>query len=450
VNWRDATVFVGSRVVAVTALGAVLGWFAGSWLVGIAAGLALAFAWQLFHLFWLDSWLQERGRIAPPDPTGSWGEVVSRVVRLYRRKSFHKERLLELLRELRRSTAAMPDGVLVLNANLEIVWFNRMAASMLNLRRPADLRLRVTNLLRDPQLARYLAQEVFDEPFQLAPSSGSATRLALQVIPYGSNQRLMLVRDVSRQFALEAMRKDFVANASHELRTPLTVITGYTETMLHDTSADDPTRPLLAEVHRQVGRMNSIVRDLLELSRLDSPSGEVVGESIDVAAICALLCKDHQANGGLPKIQLQLETTATLMGDFAEIYSAWSNLVGNAAKYTPPTGLVRLIWRLAPSGEGQFSVEDTGPGIAAEHLSRLTERFFRVDTARSRNSGGTGLGLAIVKHVLQHHGAHLEISSVLGKGSRFCCVFPLRRVLNQSGKVMMQSDTVEPTAEILG
>jgi two-component system phosphate regulon sensor histidine kinase PhoR len=350
------------------------------------------------------------------------------VVRLHRRKRYHKQRLLEVFRELRRSTAAMPDGVVVLNAAWEIVWFNRAAARLLELRRQLDSGLRITNLLREPAFVRYLDAARFDEPLVISRSGEPPVHLSLQVVPYGAEQKLMLVRDVSRQMALETMRKDFVANASHELRSPLTVISGYLETLAGDDSLDPGLRAPVAEMQRQAQRMNTIVGGLLDLSRLDAAAQEAGSEDIDVPALVALLRKDVLARSSHPELQVQLKSTAHLVGDYAEVVSAFSNLVENAVKYTPATGTVQLGWDVAADGTARFSVTDTGPGIAGEHLPRLTERFYRVDEGRARDAGGTGLGLAIVKHVLQHHGASLEIDSTPGKGSRFSCVFPARRV----------------------
>jgi two-component system phosphate regulon sensor histidine kinase PhoR len=239
----------------------------------------------------------------------------------------------------------------------------------------------------------------------------------------------MLVRDVSHQVALESMRQDFVANASHELRSPLTVMTGYLETLLQDEQVDPGLRGPLTEMQRQTQRMNAIVNDLLDLSRLEALAGEAAGEPLDVAAICAVLRKDVLARPVHPEISVEIGTDAKLVGDESELMSAFSNLVDNAAKYTPATGSLRICWRLDDNGNGRFEVRDTGPGIAAEHLPRLTERFYRVDSGRSRAAGGAGLGLAIVKHVLQHHGASLEVTSTPGAGSTFTCVFPPRRVL---------------------
>jgi two-component system phosphate regulon sensor histidine kinase PhoR len=420
--------YIATRLAGAALLGMLAGWPSGHLLAGAALGLAVALAWNLFNLLRLDRWLRDRSRMDPPDTSGLWQDVVSRVVRLHRRKRYHKQRLLEVFRELRRSTAAMPDGVVVLNAAWEIVWFNRAAARLLELRRRVDSGLRITNLLREPAFVRYLEAARFDEPLVLARGGESPVHLSLQVVPYGTEQKLMLVRDVSRQMALETMRKDFVANASHELRSPLTVISGYLETLAGDETLDNSLRVPLAEMQRQAQRMNTIVGGLLDLSRLDAAAQEAGTEDIDVPALVAVLRKDVQARASHPELEVRLDSTAHLVGDYAEVVSAFSNLVENAVKYTPVTGKVQICWGTSADGTARFTVADTGPGIAEEHLPRLTERFYRVDEGRAREAGGTGLGLAIVKHVLQHHGAFLEIDSTPGEGSCFSCVFPSRRV----------------------
>jgi len=424
----QAVWFLLARLGIAVLLGAVIGAVLGSVLGGIALALAAALAWQLMNLFWLDYWLRDRGNRAPPDVSGIWGDVVSRVVRLHRRKRYHKQRLLELFRELRRSTAAMPDGVVILNAQWEIAWFNRTAGRLLGLHRRVDSGMPLTNLIREPALGRYLHEATFGDPLVMARGD-PPVHLSIQVVPYGGEQRLMLVRDVSRQVALESMRKDFVANASHELRSPLTVVTGYLETLLQDEQLDPCLQGPLGEMQRQTQRMNAIVSDLLDLSRLDAVDKEAEGEPVDVVALCASLRKDVLARASHPQVEVEVASDAQLLGDEAQIQSAFSNLVDNAAKYTPASGRIRLSWRLDEDGSARFTVEDTGPGVAAEHLPRLTERFYRVDAGRSREAGGSGLGLAIVKHVLQHHGAELEVVSTPGIGSAFSCVFPPRRVL---------------------
>jgi two-component system phosphate regulon sensor histidine kinase PhoR len=419
---------IASRAGGAALVGALAGWPFGHIQAGIALALALVLAWNLFNLYWLDRWLRDRSRLDPPRTSGIWQDVVSRVVRLHRRKRYHKQRLLEVFRELRRSSAAMPDGVVVLNEEWEIIWFNRAAGRLIDLRRGVDTGLRITNLLREPAFARYLAGGRFDEPLILARGTDPRVYLSLQVVPYSGEQRLLLVRDVSRQMALETMRKDFVANASHELRSPLTVVSGYLETLLSEDGLDPALRAPLAEMQRQARRMTDIVGGLLDLSRLDAATQEAAHDDIDVPALLAVLRKDVLARKTHPEVRVELRSDAHLAGEQSEILSAFSNLVDNAVKYTPASGVVRFIWEIDEEGEARFSVADTGPGIAPEHLPRVTERFYRVDPGRARDAGGTGLGLAIVKHALQHHGATLEIESKPGAGSVFTCVFPSRRV----------------------
>jgi two-component system phosphate regulon sensor histidine kinase PhoR len=424
--WGFALARLGSLIVG----GLLIGLFIDHVVVGLLLVLSLGLCWQLFNLFRLDQWLRARSRRDPPDVGGIWGEVVTQVVRLHRRKRYHKQRLLDVFRELRHSTAAMPDGVVVLNAQFEITWFNRTAGRLLGLRRRADIGIRITNLIRDPEFGRYLQRAEFSEVLQLPGAQPrSELMLAFQIVPYGADQKLMLVRDVTRQVQLESMRKDFVANASHELRSPLTVITGYLETLEQDEEIDPLLRGPLSEMRRQAERMNTILRDLLELSRLDAGTEEVAGEPVEVTALASLMLKDVLARPSHPDIALQIETQARLRGNESELHSAFSNLIDNAVKYTPAEGRIVVRWCVDAAGEARFSVRDSGIGIPAEHIPRLTERFYRVDPGRSRATGGSGLGLSIVKHALEHHGARLEVESREGEGSLFTCRFPASRVI---------------------
>jgi two-component system phosphate regulon sensor histidine kinase PhoR len=420
--------FATGRLLATMLVGLLLGWLFGAVWIGLGAALALHLCWQLVNLFRLEWWLRHRSYADPPDVGGVFGEIISQVVRLHRRKRFHKQRFVQLMRQLQRSTAALPNGVVILNAQREIVWFNRMAARLLNLRRTADLGLRIENLLRSPQFARYLEVGDFASPVVIRTTSGEDCYLSLQMVPYGDGQQLLLVSDVSRQMRLEAMRKDFVANASHELRSPLTVISGYLETLSQDPALDRDLQGPVTEMRRQAERMTAIIRDLLELSRLEETDEMLGGEPIDIPALLSMLRKDIIARPVHPgDIRIRIDSEAQLLGDEPEIHSAFSNLVDNAAKYTPADGSIEMRWWVDDEG-GHLSVTDTGMGIPPEHIPRLTERFYRVDAGRARSTGGSGLGLAIVKHVLQRHGAELEIQSTLGSGSRFICHFPLSRV----------------------
>jgi two-component system, OmpR family, phosphate regulon sensor histidine kinase PhoR len=420
------------RFLVTVGLGSGIGWLFGSVWGGLACALAVHLAWVLSNLFRLEWWLRHRSYADPPDVGGVWGEIIAQVVRLHRRKRFHKQRFVQLMRQLQRSTAALPNGVVILNAQREIIWFNRTAARLLNLRSTADLGMRIEHLLREPEFVRYLASGEYVNPIVIRPTTGEDCYLSLQVAPYGDGQLLLLVSDVSRQMRLEAVRRDFVANASHELRSPLTVISGYLETLAQDPALDTDLQGPVAEMRRQAERMTGIIGDLLELSRLEESAEVDGGEPIDIAALAALMRKDVLARAQHPRdVRVRIESTAQLRGDEPEIHSAFSNLVDNAAKYTPTEGSLEMRWWTDEEG-GHFAVTDTGYGVPAEHIPRLTERFYRVDPGRSRSTGGSGLGLAIVKHVLQRHGAILEVQSTLGAGSTFTCHFPIDRLVQLS------------------
>jgi two-component system phosphate regulon sensor histidine kinase PhoR len=421
--------FLSVRVCTAIGLGLGLGFLAHAPWAGLAIALGIYLAAQLAGLLRVLRWLRGDAPELAPELGGPWGDLVALVVRLYRRKQFHKQRLLRLLRELRRSTAAMPDGVVVLNPQAEILWFNRTAARLLNLRGKGDIGLRLENLVRSPEFVRDLRRGEYALPVILHSTLGAEQQyLSLQIVPYGAGQLLALVRDVTRQARLESMRKDFVANASHELRSPLTVISGYLETLTQETNLDPTLAAPLHEMRRQALRMSGIVQDLLELSQLESSDRAAQSELIDVIALMAQLRQDVLARAVHPaQVLVHAESSLKLLGEDALIHSAFTNLVDNAAKYTPPEGALHMRWWTDAKG-GHFSVQDTGIGIAADHIPRLTERFYRVDAGRSRATGGSGLGLAIVKHVLQRHGAQLSIESEEGRGSTFTCHFPPERL----------------------
>jgi two-component system phosphate regulon sensor histidine kinase PhoR len=420
--------FAAGRLLGTVAVGLIAGALLGSVWGGLACALAAHLTWQLVVLFRVEWWVRHRSFADPPEIGGVWGEIISQIVRLHRRKRFHKQRFVQLMRQLQSSTAALPDGVVILNPQREIVWFNRMAGRLLDLRRAGDLGLRIENLVREPEFTRYLRLKDYSNPVIIRRASREDCYLSLQIVPYGEGQQLLLAADVSRQMRLEAVRRDFVANASHELRSPLTVISGYLETLSQDPALDRDLAGPVAEMRRQAERMTAIIHDLLELSRLEQTGEPVGGEPVDVAALLALLRKDVLARPVHPReVRVRIDSDAALIGEESEIHSAFSNLVDNAAKYTPAEGSIEMRWWVVADG-AHFSVTDTGIGIPSEHIPRLTERFYRVDQGRSRATGGSGLGLAIVKHVLQRHGGELEIRSVLGKGSTFSCHFPPQRV----------------------
>ena len=423
--------FALARLAGILLLGTCLGLLIGPIWLWILLAACLYLSWQLLTLYRLDRWLRMRSQLDPPNLGGIWGDIVAQVVRLHRRKQFHKQRLVQLFRELRRSTAALPDGVIILSAQREIVWFNRQAARLLGLRRPIDLGLRIDNLIRSPEFVHYLHGDDFAMPLVIRPPVQMDLYLALQVVPYGGGQSLLLVRDVTRQMRLEAMRKDFVANASHELRTPLTVISGYLDTLADDASIDPAWAGPIKDMRSQAQRMNAIIADLLVLSRLEATDGEAPRDAIDVPIMLERLHRDALASADRPRqVILELQSEDGLFGSAHELESAFTNVLVNGMKYTPAEGTVRIRWWVDAEG-AYFSVIDSGIGIPAEHIPRLTERFYRVDAGRSRGQGGSGLGLAIVKHALQRHGGWLDVQSAEGKGSTFTCHFPQARIWPQ-------------------
>lgn len=416
-------------VLAVAVAGGLIFGRLGLWLVAVLAGyLAL----QLVNLYRVERWLRHRSEESPPDLGGVWGNLVALVGGLHRRKKFHKQRVTRVFAEFRRLAAALPDGVVLLTPSLEILWFNRTAGRLLRLRRKADLGVRVDNLVRQPEFARYVAGAVHSAPVVLRWAQPEERYLACHLIAAGQ-QRLLLVRDVTREVLLETMRKDFVANASHELRSPLTVVSGYLDQMAEDIPQNAAWRAPVAEMQRQAERMRHVVQDLLELSRLEASGGEAALTPLDVAGLLARVRDEALAGaGGRRNLYVDVDSRATLLGSEAEVHSIAANLVSNAVKYTAEDGTVRIRWWTDGQG-GHLAVADDGVGIDAEHLPRLTERFYRADAGRARAAGGSGLGLSIVKHALQRHGGRLEVESTPGRGSTFTAHFPLRRVGNAGG-----------------
>ena len=415
-------------------VGGLLAALACGWVIdrpGLCTSLYLAavVAWQASNLIRFEHWLRLRSILKPPNMGGLWGETVAIANRLYQRKRYHKRRALTLLRELRRMTSAMPDGTILLGPTREILWFNPTAADWLGLRRKLDYGIRIDNLIRQPEFVEYVTGGGKGPgPRIHIPALGDRWFAFNLVTTSARDLQLLIVRDVTNEARLEAMRRDFVANASHELRSPLTVVRGYLDTLAEDPTLDAAWREPVREMQRQSERMHNIVSDLLELSRLEAGRGEAEMEPIDVGGLLSLMRKEVLSRPDRPsQFILRLDSDALLQGAESELHSIFQNLITNAVKYTPPEGTVSV--RYWTDGHGSHvAVSDTGIGIPAAHIPRLTERFYRVDAGRSRKLGGSGLGLAIVKHALQRHGAQLEITSEEGKGSTFTCHFPPARV----------------------
>jgi two-component system phosphate regulon sensor histidine kinase PhoR len=422
--WQHLTWIVGALLAAL-AVGALF----DQALPFVTVALAAILAYELRNLLRFERWLRRRTVGSPPDMDGLWGEVMAITSRLYRRKVFHKRRVQMLLREFRRMTSAMPDGAVLLGPNREILWFNRMAGQWLDLRRKVDYGIRIDNLVRHPDFIEYLdGRGALAPPRIHLPKHDDRWLLFRLVTTSATGQQLLILRDVTNEARLEAMRKDFVANASHELRSPLTVISGYLDALADEPGLEAAWQQPVQEMRRQSDRMRSIVQDLLELSRLEAQGGDAELAPVDVGGMLALIRKDALARPEHPAtVDLQLDSDDLLLGSETELHSIFSNLVSNAVKYTPASGRVDIRWWTDAKG-GHVEVRDTGIGIPAEHLPRLTERFYRVDAGRSRKLGGSGLGLAIVKHALQRHGGRMDVQSVEGSGSTFSCHFPAARI----------------------
>lgn len=430
---------------------------ASAWLLGLAFGnvalvmaLVLAFylGTQLVNLLRVEHWLRHRRLEAPPDMRGVWGEVVAIVDRIYRRKQHHKAHVTTLLREFRRLTTAMPEGAVLLGPEHEILWFNPRVKSWLGLRRKRDLGMRIENLVRHPDFVEYLRTGEPEEGVVVQDTGDASRWFSFHVVRTGEQQRqLLIVRDVSREQHLESMRKDFVANASHELRSPLTVISGYLDALAEEANLDPAWIPPVTEMRRQAELMRLIIDDLLELSKLESKDRPLEERPVDVGVLLSTLRRETLALEQRPQaVHVKLDSDAWLLAVESELHSAISNLLSNAVKYTPADGEVELRWWTDAHG-AHISVRDTGIGIAPEHLPRLTERFYRVDSGRTRDTGGSGLGLAIVKHALQRHGATLEVDSIEGRGSTFTCHFPASRIVSRDSALARLDAEGETPAE---
>ena len=408
--------------------GALLGWFYGHADWGLLIATLLALAWQVRHLLRFEEALRTRNFDYFRYGEGIWSQVFSRFSHLRERGRKHKRNYQRLLREVRDSTNAMPDGAIVLNSDFEIVLCNAAAQELAGFDARQDRGQRVDNILRDPAFIRYLRSGDFSKGIEIGSSIRDGDWLHCRLVPYGADQRLLLIRDITERTRLTRMRREFVANASHELRSPLTVISGYLDTLAEDPEAPAHWRKPLAQMRAQAIRMNRIVAELLELSRLESAPTATSEQSIDVPGLLESVVRLEREKPGLPAIRVEAASRARLRGSAAEIESVVRNLLSNAIRHTPSDGAILLRWSSGPE-RAELVVEDTGEGIPEELIPRVTERFFRIDQGRSRDDGGIGLGLAIVKHVLGRHDATLVIESAPGRGSRFICRFPPERLI---------------------
>ncbi len=401
--------------------------------------LSVALLWVVFHhihhLVALERWLQlsDYSPASIPAGSGAWDDVFAYLARYVRQHSQSQELLSLALDRMRRVTSAMPDGIVILDETDRIEWCNPVAEQHLGINLSLDSGQQITYLVRQMPFVEYLAARKYSNPLILNQTRQQGIIVSLQLVPYGYNQKLLISRDITRFERIETMRRDFIANVSHELRTPLTVIGGFLETLSADENVNTGfNKRALALMSEQTTRMQRLIEDLLILSRLENEQSSVNEKSVDVTSLLRDILQDAESlSAGRHQIKLNIATQDKLLGSEEELRSAFGNLISNAIRYTPDSGEISINWEKR-DGYGLFFVQDSGIGIEPEHIPRLTERFYRVDSSRSRETGGTGLGLAIVKHVLSRHQARLEIASQLGKGSRFTIWFPANRLIPES------------------
>ncbi|NVJ55468.1 MAG: phosphate regulon sensor histidine kinase PhoR [Vibrionaceae bacterium] len=409
----------------------VVGWIFGymPWL--LLAATVIQLVWHLHNQMRLSAWLWDEKRLTPPSGTGNWESLFNGIYRLQQRQRKKRKELTNLIRRFRNGAESLPDAVVVFRGEGNIVWCNRLAQHLLGFKWPDDSGQPISNLIRTPDFIKYLNKQDFSEPLEMRSPLNVERMLELRIVPYTEGEHLMVVRDVSQLKQLEGMRRNFFANVSHELRTPMTVLQGYLE-MTED--PDMVVGPMWSKAHgvmtEQLNRMNSLVNQLLTLSKIEAAPMHELDEVVNVPAMLEVLEKEAASLSGDQEHKLKFEVDEKLrvLGDEDQLRSAISNLVYNAVKYTPAGAEINVRWYKTPQG-ACLEVQDSGDGIEPQHLHRLTERFYRVDKARSRDTGGSGLGLAIVKHALTHHDSHLNIQSQVGVGSKFSFVLPKRLVV---------------------
>lgn len=414
-------------------------WFVGSATIALfafCAGLLIYIARHIYWLYKLQKWFKKPRIQRVPEGSGVWEDVFTALLKYERNNQKNQTQLKDALERFNLATTAMPDGLVILSASNEIEWCTPNAENQLGLNLAQDQHLPIVNLIRDSHFIAYLYNGEFETPFKLKSARNAELTLEIQLIPFADNQKLLISRDTTQLEKVETMRRDFIANVSHELRTPLTVVGGFLETLSDMDGAIPPhIKTYFTMMEEQTVRMRRIIEDLLTLSTIESNAETPDNLEINMPSLLISLQKEAVGlSQSLYKTKHQVHLDCNqglhVSGAQEELRSALSNLVSNAVRYTPKGGEIWLSWQLV-NDQAVFSVRDTGIGIAQEHIERLTERFYRVDRGRSRETGGTGLGLSIVKHILIRHQAKLEISSTLGTGSTFSVIFPKARVVLQ-------------------
>lgn len=422
-----------NRVLIVFVPCTVLGMVGGYLPLFFIIGLIVYGLWTAGQLVTLKKWLDSGAQVDDaPEYLGIADQYVSGIVDLQKKNRVRQDALEEFVNQFNEMIAALPDAVIVMKASGEIQSSNQAAHDLLQIDLNSDVHTRITQLFRDPSFAEYFFTGKFDEPLEVQDATPGAKELSIRIIPFGEDRLVLIAQDMSQTARIYEMRRSFISNASHELRTPLTVILGYLEALSEHPGLPEECETAIRSAELQAQRMKQLVEDLLALSCIESTAAVAKEtEAIPVASIITEVVKEAKLSTGIGDhdIQVHIETNACLKGDLQEIHSTVSNLVNNAIKHTEPGTDIRVAWRLEEKGSAELTVTDTGQGVAPEHIDRLTERFYRVDAGRSREKGGTGLGLSIVKHVVERHEGRLLIHSELGRGTRFTCRFPARRLL---------------------
>ncbi|AMG30075.1 two-component system sensor histidine kinase PhoR [Grimontia hollisae] len=403
------------------------GFFGGlPWLLLLATVLVLL--WNFYHQLKLSDWLWKERSLIPPTGSGSWTPLFNGIYRLQKRNRRRRKELTNLIRRFRNGAESLPDAVVVFEHDGSIVWCNKLAQELLGFRMPDDAGQYIANLIRTPEFIEYLGRAELGEPFEMRSTLHASKTLEFRTMPYAEGEYLMVVRDITQLKQLEGMRRNFFANVSHELRTPMTVLRGYLE------MSEDPDMlagPMWNKAHgvmtEQLTRMESLVEQLLTLSKIEASVKIALDQKVDVPAMLDVLEKEARTLSGdkAHDFEFDIDHSLKVLGDEDQLRSAISNLVYNAVKHTPASAKIKVRWFKSRKGP-RLEVIDSGEGIAPQHIDRLTERFYRVDKARSRETGGSGLGLAIVKHALNHHESELEINSKVGEGSTFSFTLPER------------------------